>query len=169
MNQENYKKKLIKISALVFDIDGVMTNGKVLITSKGEMLREMDTKDGYAIRCAVMENYKIGIISGGKNEGVRFRLKDLGVKNIFLGQTEKDSAFKEFRSKYKLENDQILYMGDDVPDISIMKKVGISACPSDAVSDVKSISDYVSHKKGGEGCVRDVIEQVLRVHGKWKS
>ena len=169
MNQESYKKRLTKISALVFDIDGVMTNGKVLITSKGEMLREMDTKDGYALRCAILENYKIGIISGGKNEGVRFRLKDLGVESIFLGQTEKESSFEEFRSKYKLENEEILYMGDDIPDLTIMKKVGVSACPNDAVSDVKAISDYVSHKKGGEGCVRDVVEQVLRVQGKWKS
>tara|TARA_Y100000748_G_scaffold301388_1_gene301499 strand:- start:2585 stop:3097 length:513 start_codon:yes stop_codon:yes gene_type:complete len=168
MNKESYKKRLTKISALVFDVDGVMTNGKVLITSKGEMYREMDTKDGYALRCAIFEKYKIGIISGGKNEGVRLRLKDLGVKSIFLGQTEKESSFEEFRSKYKLENEEILYMGDDIPDLSIMKKVGVSACPNDAVSDVKVISDYVSHKKGGEGCVRDIIEQVLRVQGKWK-
>ena len=97
MNQESYKKRLTKISALVFDIDGVMTNGKVLITSKGEMLREMDTKDGYALRCAILEKYEIGIISGGKNEGVRFRLKDLGVESVFLGQTEKESSFEEFR------------------------------------------------------------------------
>lgn len=169
MNQESYKKRLTKISAFVFDVDGVMTNGKVLITSKGEMYREMDTKDGYALRCAVLKNYKIGIISGGKNEGVRLRLKDLGIENIFLGQTEKENAFEEFRLKYELVNKEILYMGDDIPDITIMKKVGISACPNDAVSDVKAMSDYVSHKKGGQGCVRDIIEQVLRVQGKWAS
>lgn len=169
MNQESYKKRLTKISAFVFDVDGVMTNGKVLITSKGEMYREMDTKDGYALRCAVLKNYKIGIISGGKNEGVRLRLKDLGIENIFLGQTEKENAFEEFRLKYELVNEEILYMGDDIPDITIMKKVGISACPNDAVSDVKAMSDYVSHKKGGQGCVRDIIEQVLRVQGKWAS
>ena len=169
MNKENYKKRLTKISAFVFDVDGVMTNGKVLITSKGEMYREMDTKDGYALRCAIELNYKIGIISGGTNEGVRLRLKDLGIKNIFLGETKKNNAFVEFLSKYKLEKEEILYMGDDIPDITIMEKAGISACPNDAVSDVKAISDYISHKKGGEGCVRDIIEQVLRVQGKWKS
>ena len=169
MNQESYKKRLTKISAFVFDVDGVMTNGKVLITSKGEMYREMDTKDGYALRCAVLKNYKIGIISGGKNEGVRLRLKDLGIENIFLGQTEKENAFEEFRLKYELVNEEILYMGDDIPDITIMKKVGISACPNDAVSDVKAMSDYISQKKGGQGCVRDIIEQVLRVQGKWAS
>ena len=167
MDNRNYKAILPQITTFIFDVDGVLTNGKVLITSAGEMYREMDTKDGYALKCALQQGYKVCIISGGTNEGVRNRLKALGVYDIYLGAHHKEEPFQDLLDSYDLKPEEILYMGDDVPDIVVMEKVAVGACPSDAVSDVKAIANYVSHKKGGEGCVRDIIEQTLRVQGKW--
>lgn len=163
----SYKKRLNNIKAFIFDVDGVLTNGKVLITTTGEMYREMDTKDGYAIKCALEQGFKIAIISGGTNEGVRNRLKNLGIDSIYLGVHHKTKPYKDLIFNYNLKPEEVVYMGDDAPDIEVMTKVGIASCPQDAVSDVKKIADYISHKKGGEGCVRDIIEQVLRVQGKW--
>lgn len=167
MNQPNYKALLPNITTFIFDVDGVLTNGKVLITSQGEMYREMDTKDGYALKCALVQGYKVCIISGGTNEGVRNRLKALGIYDIYLGAHHKQEPFQDLMNNYDLKPEEILYMGDDVPDIVVMEQVAVAACPNDAVSDVKEISNYVSHKKGGEGCVREIIEQTLRVQGKW--
>ena len=167
MNQPNYKALLPNITTFIFDVDGVLTNGKVLITSQGEMYREMDTKDGYALKCALVQGYRVCIISGGTNEGVRNRLKALGIYDIYLGAHHKQEPFQDLMDSYDLKPEEILYMGDDVPDIVVMEQVGVAACPQDAVSDVKEIANYVSHKKGGEGCVREIIEQTLRVQGKW--
>ena len=169
MDKPNYKALLPKITTFIFDVDGVLTNGKVLITSQGEMYREMDTKDGYALKCALVQGFKICIISGGTNEGVRDRLKALGVYDIYLGAHHKGEPFQDLLDSYNLSPDEILYMGDDVPDIEVMKQVAVAACPQDAVADVKEISNYISHKKGGEGCVRDIVEQTLRVQGKWNT
>jgi 3-deoxy-D-manno-octulosonate 8-phosphate phosphatase (KDO 8-P phosphatase) len=167
MNQPNYKALLPNITTFIFDVDGVLTNGKVLITSQGEMYREMDTKDGYALKCALVQGYRVCIISGGTNEGVRNRLKALGIYDIYLGAHHKQEPFQDLMDSYDLKPEEILYMGDDVPDIVVMEQVAVAACPNDAVSDVKEIANYVSHKKGGEGCVREIIEQTLRVHVKW--
>ena len=167
MNQPNYKALLPNITTFIFDVDGVLTNGKVLITSQGEMYREMDTKDGYALKCALVQGYRVCIISGGTNEGVRNRLKALGIYDIYLGAHHKQEPFQDLMDSYDLKPEEILYMGDDVPDIVVMEQVAVAACPNDAVSDVKEIANYVSHKKGGEGCVREIIEQTLRVQGKW--
>lgn len=167
MNQPNYKALLPNITTFIFDLDGVLTNGKVLITSQGEMYREMDTKDGYALKCALVQGYRVCIISGGTNEGVRNRLKALGIYDIYLGAHHKQEPFQDLMDSYDLKPEEILYMGDDVPDIVVMEQVAVAACPNDAVSDVKEIANYVSHKKGGEGCVREIIEQTLRVQGKW--
>ena len=167
MDKTNYKALLPKITTFIFDVDGVLTNGKVLITSQGEMYREMDTKDGYALKCALVQGYKVCIISGGTNEGVRNRLKALGIYDVYLGAHYKQEPFQDLLDSYDLKPEEILYMGDDVPDIVVMEQVAVAACPSDAVSDVKEIANYVSHKKGGEGCVREIIEQTLRVQGKW--
>ena len=167
MDNRNYKAILPQITTFIFDVDGVLTNGKVLITSEGEMYREMDTKDGYALKCALQQGYKVCIISGGTNEGVRNRLKALGVYDIYLGAHHKEEPFQDLLDSYDLKPEEILYMGDDVPDIVVMEKVAVGACPGDAVSDVKAIANYVSDKNGGEGCVRDIIEQTLRVQGKW--
>ena len=163
----NYKQRLSQITTLLFDVDGVLTDGKVMITTEGEMYRQMDTKDGYALKCALDAGLKIVIISGGTNEGVRNRLKALGVYDIYLGAHHKLDAYQDILDNYDLKPENMLYMGDDVPDIPVMEKVGVSCCPQDAVTDVLQISDYISPKKGGEGCVREIIEQVLRVQGKW--
>ena len=167
MKKKNYKEVLNSIKAFIFDIDGVLTNGKILITSKGDMYREMDTKDGFAIKYALNKGFKIAIISGGKDKGLEIRLQDLGIKNIFLGFTDKERPFNDFIKNEDIKPNDILYMGDDIPDIKIMKKVLLATCPNDAVIDVKEISDYVSPKNGGQGCVREIIEQVLRVQNKW--
>lgn len=167
MDKPNYKALLPNITTFIFDVDGVLTNGKVLITSQGEMYREMDTKDGYALKCALVQGYKVCIISGGTNEGVRNRLKALGIYDIYLGAHHKQEPFQDLIDSYNLKPEEILYMGDDVPDIVVMEQVAVAACPNDAVSDVKEIANYISHKKGGEGCVREIIEQTLRVQGKW--
>lgn len=167
MKKKNYKEVLNSIKAFIFDIDGVLTNGKILITSKGDMYREMDTKDGFAIKYALNKGFKIAIISGGKDKGLEIRLQDLGIKNIFLGFTDKERPFNDFIKKEDIKPNDILYMGDDIPDIKIMKKVLLATCPNDAVIDVKEISDYVSPLNGGQGCVREIIEQVLRVQNKW--
>ena len=168
MNNKNYKTILPKIKTFIFDIDGVLTDGKVLITNEGELLRALDTKDGYAMKCALAQGFKIVIISGGSNEGIRDRFRAFGIHDIYLGANHKLKAYEDLMDNYVLNPNEILYVGDDIPDIPVMKEVGVSCCPSDAVSDVKSIVDYVSHKKGGEGCVREIIEQVLRVQGKWR-
>ena len=167
MSNKNYKTLLNKVSAFVFDVDGVMTNGKILITTDGEMYREMDTRDGFAIKYALLKGFKIGVISGGTNDGVRKRLELLGVDKVYLGIHEKDEAFDDFINTFKIDPEEVLYMGDDLPDMIVMEKVGVATCPKDAASDIKKISDYVSHKKGGEGCVREIVEQVMRVQNKW--
>ena len=169
MDKPNYKALLPQITTFIFDVDGVLTNGKVLITSEGEMYREMDTKDGYALKCALDQGFKVCIISGGTNEGVRNRLRALGIYDIYLGAHNKGDPFQDLLDSYELSPDEILYMGDDMPDIEVMEQVAVAACPQDAVVDVKAVSNYISHKKGGEGCVRDIVEQTLRVQGKWRK
>ena len=164
---KNYKLFLTQIKTFIFDIDGVLTDGKVLINSDGELLRSFDTKDGYAIKCALIKGFKVAIISGGKNEAVRERFQELGVLDIYLGANHKLKAYQDLLDNYNLNPEEILYIGDDIPDIPVMEKVGLGCCPADAVSDVKAMADYISHKKGGKGCVRELIEQVLRVQGKW--
>ncbi len=164
---KNYKHLLPKIKTFIFDVDGVLTDGKILINSDGELLRSFDTKDGYAMKCALVKGFKIVIITGGRNEAVRERFKELGVIDIYLGAHHKLDAYQDLMDNYDLNPEEILYIGDDIPDIPVMEKVGLGCCPADAASDVKAMADYVSHKKGGEGCVRELIEQVLRVQGKW--
>ncbi len=165
---KNYKTLLPNIKTFIFDVDGVLTDGKILITNEGELLRSFDTKDGYAMKCALVQGYKIAIITGGRNQGVEERFKELGVYDIYMGAHHKLDAFQDLLDNYDLDPETILYIGDDVPDIPVMEKVGLGCCPADAVSDVKAMADYVSHKNGGEGCVRELIEQVLRVQGKWR-
>ena len=164
---KNYKHLLPKIKTFIFDVDGVLTDGKIIFNSDGELLRSVDTKDGYAMKCALVKGFKIAIITGGRNEAVRERFKELGVIDIYLGAHHKLDAYQDLMDNYDLNPEEILYIGDDIPDIPVMEKVGLGCCPADAASDVKAMADYVSHKKGGGGCVRELIEQVLRVQGKW--
>ncbi len=167
MSDKSYKEYLNQITTFIFDVDGVMTDGSLLIDSQGEMLRTMNVKDGYAIKTAINKGFNICIISGGTNEGVRSRLEALGVSEIHLGAHAKMDFLNEYLSKNSINAENVLYMGDDIPDFPVMLQVGLPCCPQDAVKEIKDISKYVSHKKGGKGCVRDVIEQVLKVQGKW--
>ena len=165
--EKSYKEHLNQINTFVFDVDGVLTDGTIQISTKGELLRTMNTKDGYAMKMAQKAGDTVCIISGGQNEGVRKRLRDLGITDIYLGISDKVEQMDEFFDIYDIKSEQVLYMGDDIPDYYPMKLVGLPCCPQDAAPEVKEISLYVSHKKGGEGCVRDVIEQVMKVQGKW--
>jgi 3-deoxy-D-manno-octulosonate 8-phosphate phosphatase (KDO 8-P phosphatase) len=165
--EKNYKELLHQISTFIFDVDGVLTTGDILITAEGEMLRSMNTKDGYALKYALQKGYKIAIISGGTNEGVRNRLKALGVYDIYLGAHHKMDAYEELLDLYNLSPSEILYMGDDIPDLPIMEQVAVAACPQDAVPEIKVAANYISHRDGGKGCVRDIVEQVLRLQGQW--
>ena len=167
--KKNYKEYLKDITTFVFDVDGVFTDGSLMITSSGEMLRKMNVKDGYALKTALMKGYNVCIISGGTNEGVRKRLKDLGVTDIYLGAHHKQDSLDQYLDIYNIAPKNALYMGDDLPDIPPMKTVQLATCPQNAVAEVKAVCDYVSHKNGGEGCVRDIIEQVLKVRGDWNS
>jgi len=169
MEEKSYKEDLNHITTFIFDVDGVLTDGTVTITTSGELLRTMNIKDGYALKTAVENGYHVCIISGGSNEGVRKRLRTLGVTDIHLGVHDKVATMDEYLDVYNISREQVLYMGDDIPDMFAMQQVVMPCCPQDAVPDVKAISKYISHNKGGKGCVRDVIEQVLRVQGKWKS
>jgi 3-deoxy-D-manno-octulosonate 8-phosphate phosphatase (KDO 8-P phosphatase) len=164
---DNYRKILKQINTFVFDIDGVLTDGNVVIASDGEQLRTMNVRDGYALQLAVKKGYKIIIISGGKSEAMKLRFTGLGVTDIFLGITNKLEVFQNFIQQNNLNKENILYMGDDIPDYEAMSTSGFAACPADAAEEIKSISGYISPFKGGAGCVRDIIEQVLKIHSKW--
>ncbi|WP_435415217.1 KdsC family phosphatase [Polaribacter aestuariivivens] len=163
----SYKQLLPKINTFIFDVDGVLTNGTLTIMPDGELVRHMNVKDGYAMKTALNKGFRVCIISGGTNEGVRKRLAALGIEDIYLGAHNKIEQYELLVKKYNLQSENVLYMGDDIPDYPVMKLVGVSACPNDAVREIQQVSKYISDKKGGEGCVRDVIEQVLRVHNKW--
>lgn len=169
MEDKSYKEYLNHITTFIFDVDGVLTDGTILLTTSGDMLRTMHTKDGFAMKTALQAGYQICIISGGSNEGVRLRLQGLGVKDIYLGAHNKIEQFNEYLSTNNIKAENVLFMGDDLPDYPVMTMVGLATCPQDAVPEIKAISHYVSHKNGGKGCVRDVIEQVLKVQGKWNA
>ncbi len=155
------------ITTFIFDVDGVLTDGSVFVSNEGEMLRTMNIRDGYALKSAVDAGYNVCIISGGSNEGVRVRLRNLGITDIHLGTPDKVATLDEYTDIYSIKPEQVLYMGDDIPDFHVMKLVGLPTCPQDASPEIKSISKYISHRNGGKGAVRDVIEQVMKVQGKW--
>ncbi|MBU2997307.1 HAD-IIIA family hydrolase [Cellulophaga baltica] len=165
--EKSYKEYLSNITTFVFDVDGVFTDGSVLVMTNGDLLRKMNVKDGYALKTALLKDYNVCIISGGTNEGVRTRLKALGVTDIYLGAHNKIDQLNDYFEGKKINPENVLYMGDDLPDIPPMQMIGLPTCPQDAVQEVKSVSKYISHKKGGKGCVRDVIEQVLKVQNDW--
>lgn len=164
---KSYKEILNDITTFIFDVDGVLTDSSVHVSQNGEMLRIMNIRDGFAMKAAVESGYNVCIISGGSNEGVRIRLKNLGINDIYLSSPDKVKTFKEYTELYNINPSQVLYMGDDIPDYHVMKLVGLSTCPQDAVAEIKAISKYISHKNGGRGAVREIIEQVMKVQGKW--
>jgi 3-deoxy-D-manno-octulosonate 8-phosphate phosphatase (KDO 8-P phosphatase) len=160
------------IRTFIFDVDGVLTNSQLLLTEKGELLRSMNTRDGYAIATAIRSGYDVAIITGGSSIGVTERLKGLGVVHIYTGYTgnrHKIDAYEELLEILSIEEETILYMGDDLPDMEVMGRVGLPVCPADAAPEVRQISRYISPVDGGKGCVRDVIERVLRLNGDWGS
>lgn len=164
---KNYKEILNQITTFIFDVDGVLTDSSVHITPTGEMLRVMNIRDGFAMKAALESGYNVCIISGGNNEGVRIRLQNLGITDIHLASPNKVETFKEYVELYQINPQHVLYMGDDIPDYHVMQLVGLPTCPQDASPEIKAISNYISHKNGGKGAVREVIEQVMKVHGKW--
>ena len=163
----SYKKKLCQITTFIFDVDGVLTDGSVILESSGEMLRTMHTKDGYALQHAVKKGYHIVIISGGSSVMVKKRLEGLGIEHIYLGKDHKLPVLNEHLQKHNISINQVLYMGDDIPDLPCLKVVGVSSCPNDASVEVREVCDYISHINGGKGCVRDVLEQTMRIQNKW--
>ena len=165
----SYKQILPKITTFIFDVDGVLTNGMLTIMPDGELVRHMNVKDGYAMKTALNKGFKVCIISGGTNQAVKSRLAALGIEDIYLGAHNKIQQNNEIVKKYSLTPNEVLYMGDDIPDVPVMQKVGMPSCPNDAVPEVQKTAKYISNIKGGEGCVRDVIEQVLKVQGKWDN
>lgn len=158
---------LNKIKVIIFDIDGVLSSETITLSSEGEPLRTVNIKDGYAIQLAMKLGLRIVILTGGKTKSVRVRYEGLGVEDIYMGCAVKIETYEEFIKKYGLTDEEVMYMGDDIPDLEIMRRVGCPVCPKDACEEIKDISVYVSDKIGGHGCGRDVIEQTLRAQGKW--
>ena len=164
---KSYKEIMNDITTFVFDVDGVLTDSSVFVTNEGEILRTMNIRDGYAMKAAVESGYNVCIISGGSNEGVRVRLRNLGITYIHLDTQNKVETFDEYTDVYQINPEHVLYMGDDIPDYHVMKLVGLPTCPQDASPEIKAISKYISHKNGGKGAAREVIEQVMKAQGKW--
>ena len=163
----SYKEIMNQIDTFIFDVDGVLTDSSVHVSESGEMLRIMNIRDGFAIKAALESGYKVCIISGGNNDGVRIRLQNLGVLDIYLGSSDKVKTFHEYCNLKSINPKNVLYMGDDIPDYHVMQLVGLPTCPQDAVPEIKIVSNYISHVNGGRGAARDVIEQVMKVQGKW--
>lgn len=163
----NFKEELRSVKAFVFDIDGVLSTQTIALSLWGMPHRTINLRDGYAIQLAVKKGYHVGIISGANSKEYIKRLKTLGINDIYLNSRTKSESMNELISKWNIDLRYVLYMGDDIPDFEVMKMVGLPACPADADSEIKRISVYISDKRGGEGCVRDVIEQALRLHNNW--
>lgn len=166
--EKNFKQLLNNINTFIFDVDGVLTDGSLTLMPDGEMVRTMNIKDGYAMQLAIKKGYRIAIISGGKSEAVKNRLNKLGITDVYIGVDDKKEKFDELLLAYDLRKESILYMGDDMPDYEVMQLCGLATCPADAAPEIKNICKHISGKKGGQGCVRDIIEQVMKLHGKWE-
>ncbi len=162
-----FLEQLKQITTFIFDIDGVLTNGDIIASDSGEFLRTFNIKDGYALQLAVKRGYRVCILSGGKGESMLKRFTGLGIINIFLGVSDKVEVYHRLCADQEISASEVLYMGDDIPDLKVMKLVGLATCPADAVPEIKAISQYISPYTGGRTAVRDIIEKVLRVQGKW--
>ena len=162
-----FKEKLKNIKAFIFDVDGVLSMDTSPLDENGDPVRTTNVKDGFAIRYAIQNGFQVAIITGANTQRVKLRYQKLGVEHIYLNSFNKTECMKDIIAKTNIKKDEILYMGDDLVDLQIMKEIGIPTCPIDAVPEIKAVSLYISDKKGGEGCVRDVIEQVMRSQEKW--
>jgi 3-deoxy-D-manno-octulosonate 8-phosphate phosphatase (KDO 8-P phosphatase) len=163
----NYKDKLHKITTFIFDYDGVITDGTVYPTVDGDLMRTANVKDGYAMQLAVKKGYRIAIISGGKSESMNQRMKSLKIEDVFLGVSNKKEVYEKYISDNNLKHEEIVYVGDDIPDLELLQMVGVSCCPSDAAEEIIETVDYISNKPGGKGAVRDILRQVMKLQGKW--
>ena len=162
-----FLEKLKHIKAIILDVDGVLTNGILLLTESGEQLRQFNIKDGYALQLAIKKGIKIAALSGARAKGVEHRVRGLGIQDVFLGLDSKLEAYTNYLLQNDLNSDQVLFMGDDIPDLQVMKLAGLAVCPLDAVEEIKAISHYISFRNGGEGCVRDIVEKVLKIQNLW--
>ena len=165
----NYKLLLKNINTFVFDYDGVLSDGSIITLGDGEAYRTTNVKDGYALQLAVKKGYRVAVISGAKADGMMNRLTALQIRDIFLGIENKLETFRKYLLENHLDAEQVLFMGDDIPDYEVMLHAGISACPADAAEEIRKVANYISHASGGKGCARDVIEQVLKIQGKWMN
>ena len=163
----NYREKLLKITTFIFDFDGVLSDGKIWVLPDGEQMRATNVKDGYAMQYALRKGYRIAIISGGIGESMCLRYQSFKGIEIFLKVSDKVGCFKEYINKNNIISEEVLYMGDDIPDYELMKLCGLKCCPSDACTEIKEMVEYISFARGGYGCVRDVIEQTLRAQNRW--
>lgn len=161
-------EKFKPITTFVFDVDGVLTDGSIQVYDTGEQVRRMSIKDGYSLQLAIKKGYRVLVISGGSSEGVRSRLQQLGIKDVFMGVENKKEKLMQYAQEHGLQEKEILFMGDDVPDHAAMKHAGLACAPSDAVAEIRHIAGYISAFSGGQGCVRDVIEKVLKLNGRWE-
>ena len=161
-------EKFKTIRTFALDVDGVLTDGSVQVFDSGEQVRRMNTKDGYALQLAIKKGYNIVVISGGNSEGVRLRLQYLGIRDIFLGVHNKKETLQKYALEHNLPENEILFMGDDIPDYAAMKLSGLACAPADAAPEIRHIATYISSFAGGHGCVRDVIEKVLKLNGHWE-
>ena len=155
------------ITTFVFDVDGVLTDGTLFLFPGGEMVRRMNIKDGYALQLAVKKGYHVVIISGGYSQLVKERLEKLGITEIFMNVHDKKAVLQEYMGKHGTKKEQVLFMGDDIPDLEVMEAVGLPCCPKDACAEIKDISKYISPFEGGMGCGRDVIEKVMKLQDTW--
>ncbi|MBY0243931.1 MAG: HAD-IIIA family hydrolase [Sphingobacteriaceae bacterium] len=162
-----FLQNLKHITTFVFDVDGVLTDGSIQVTETGEGLRTFNIKDGYAMQLAVKKGYHVCIISGGDGIAMRKRFENLGIKSIFLGVGDKVKVYQDFLAKHQIQKHQVLYMGDDIPDLKVIQLVGIATCPADAVTEIKAVSHFISPFNGGKMAVRDVIEKTLKVQQNW--
>jgi 3-deoxy-D-manno-octulosonate 8-phosphate phosphatase (KDO 8-P phosphatase) len=165
--EKSYKEIMPQITTFIFDVDGVLTDGTVTVFPNGELVRRMNVKDGYALKTAVALGYNVCIITGGTNNSIKFRLNGLGITDIYMAAENKIDQLDEYLEINEISAENVLYMGDDIPDYVPMELVGLPTCPKDAVPEIQNISKYISQKRGGKGCVRDVIEQVLKVQDNW--
>ncbi|MBS1657383.1 MAG: HAD hydrolase family protein [Bacteroidetes bacterium] len=167
LKQQHYLSLFKQATAIVMDVDGVLTDGSLVITEEGNQLRTMNIRDGFAIRRAVDNGMKLAVVSGGRSQGVLSRLSALGIENVRISVEEKVNVLKRLTDELNLDLATTIYIGDDIPDLEVMKLCGIPCCPADAASEVMAISKYISPLKGGSGCVRDILEKVLKLQGKW--
>ncbi len=164
---KNYKELLKNITTFIFDYDGVFTNGKIILMENGDQLRTANVKDGYALQLAQKKGYRMAVISGGTSESIRRYMHGLKIMDVFIKVDHKIHVYRDYLKKHGLKREEVLFMGDDIPDIQIKQEAGVAVCPADAAEEIKSLSHYISPVKGGDGCVRDIVEQVMKIQGKW--